>query len=169
MDYDIKVYVDGRQKGHMNSNLEFDLVYLGRITDRLNRKYRMKGYTEVKNCYSPDGGYSLMFNEKLMKSVVISYEKRHLLDFTDSAGNRIERGKVYRGELQGEKISKDHSYDRYIVTEGLKGKLYIRNLTRSNQCVVWDSHPHMCKTVQDKYDFDQKYIDSLKLQMECGV
>lgn len=163
MKYDIKVYVDGNHKGHEVNENKFNYNWLDRILKNLTGKYTRKGYTEIHNCRGGDNGYSVMFNEKLMKSVVISYRTEHLLDFNDIDGNPILAGKIYLGELQGEKISDDHTYDRYTISMDCCGKLYIRNITRTDQHIVWGDFPHMTKTIPDKFDFDQQYVDSLKL------
>ena len=93
-----------------------------------------------------------------MKSAVISAKFRTESDFVDADGQPIILSKLYRSEENG---------DRYSINEGslcLEGRLYLRNVDK------WESHietvdgrVRMSSTVPDKYDFDQKFIDELKL------
>ena len=99
-----------------------------------------------------------MFNEHEMKSAVIFGKFRTESDFIDADGQPIILSKLYRSEDNG---------DRYSINESSsdsEGRLYLRNEEK------WESHietfegrARMTRTVADKYDFDQKFIDGLKL------
>ena len=102
-----------------------------------------------------------MFNEDEMKSAVVFAKFRTESDFVDADGQPIILSKLYRSEENG---------DRYSINEGslcLEGRLYLRNVDK------WESHietvdgrVRMSSTVPDKYDFDQTFIDGLKLHRE---
>ena len=76
----------------------------------------------------------------------------------DADGQPIILSQLYRSEDSG---------DRYSINESpyeWKGKLYLRNVDKWDSHIeTVDGHIRMSRTVHDKYDFDQKFIDSLKL------
>ena len=120
-----------------------------------------KGYKTVKTVKwssSSECQYNVLFNEDEMKSAVVFAKFHTESDFIDADGQPIILSQLYRSEDSG---------DRYSINESpyeWKGKLYLRNADK------WESHietvdgrVRMSRTVDDKYDFDQKFIDSLKL------
>ena len=123
-----------------------------------------KGYKTVKTVKwssSSECQYNVLFNEDEMKSAVVFAKFHTESDFIDADGQPIILSQLYRSEDSG---------DRYSINESpyeWKGKLYLRNVDK------WDSHietvdgrVRMSRTVDDKYDFEQKFIDSLKLHRE---
>ena len=158
MKYVIEIFENGDRTDVLVSNDKYDWDGYSKLFSDKKSSYINKGYKTVKGLSSSDGRYNVMFNEDEMKSAVISAKFRTESDFVDADGQPIILSELYRSEESG---------DRYSINESpydWKGKLYLRNIDK------WDSHTEtvdgrvrMSRTVDDKYDFDQKFIDSLKL------
>ena len=99
-----------------------------------------------------------MFNEDDMKSAVVFAKFHTESDFIDADGQPIILSQLYRSEDSG---------DIYSINESpyeWKGKLYLRNADKwESHIETVDGHLRMSRTVDDKYDFDQTFIDGLKL------
>lgn len=165
MKYILRIYIDGKLKSESVKTNDHDWNWLDKRLEKIHAKYTDNGYKNIQECISKDYGYVVFFNDEIMKSAVVSYSGKQILDFNDSNKIPIIEGKTYRGILQGEKFDHDHDHDRYQIRVGWNNELYIRNLTRCEGHIV-NTHGfcRMSTTVGDKYDFDQNYIDALKLE-----
>ena len=158
MKYVIEIFENGVRTDVFVTNDKYDWVGYSKVFSDKKSSYVDKGYKTVKGSVSSERRYNVLFNEDEMKSAVISAKFRTESDFVDADGQPIILSKLYRSEENG---------DRYSINESSmawEGKLYLRNADK------WESHietvdgrVRMSKTVPDKYDFDQKFIDSLKL------
>lgn len=165
MKYNIRVYVDGVLSQRKTSTKNFNWDWLEMVFNELKSKYTKMGYEEIRSSTDGDRCDSVLYNERQMKAVVLSYESEIVLDFYDSEGHPIIEGKTYLGNLAGEKFDGDHNYDRYTIHMGSLDSLYIRNITRMDgHSVSKDGyHYYMSAVTPDRYNFDQEYIDKLGL------
>lgn len=158
MKYIIEIFENGIRTDVLVTDDKYDWDGYAKLYFDIKRSYVKKGYKTVKGSSSSDGRYNVMFNEDEMKSAVVFAKFHTESDFVDVDGQPIILSELYRSEENG---------DRYSINESpydLKGKLYLRNADK------WESHietvdgrVRMSRTVDDKYDFDQKFIDGLKL------
>lgn len=158
MKYVIEIFENGVRSDVLVTNDKYDWDGYAKLYFDKKRSYVKKGYKTVKGSSGSDGQYNVMFNEDEMKSAVVSAKFRTESDFIDADGQPIILSKLYRSEENG---------DRYSINESSmawEGRLYLRNADK------WESHietvdgrVRMSRTVDDKYDFDQKFIDGLKL------
>ena len=154
----IEIFENGVRTDVLVTNDKYDWDGYSKLFSDKKSSYVNKGYKTVKGSASSDLRYSVLFNEDEMKSAVVSAKFHTESDFIDADGQPIILSKLYRSE---------ESDDRYSINESpyeWKGKLYLRNADK------WESHietvdgrVRLSHTVDDKYDFDQKFIDSLKL------
>ena len=167
MKYVIEIFENGVRSDVLVSNDKYDWDGYSKLFLNKKSSYVKKGYKTVKGSATIEHRYNVLFNEEEMKSAVVSSKFRTESDFVDADGQPIILSKLYRSEDNGDRYSiNESSYD-------WKGKLYLRNVDK------WDSHTEtvngclqietvfdgsrMSRTVDDKYDFDQKVIDGLKL------
>ena len=170
MKYVIEIFENGVRSDVLVINDGYDWAGYSKLFSDKEDSYLNKGYKIVKTVKwssSSECQYNVLFNEDEMKSAVVSAKFRTESDFVDADGQPIILSQLYRSEDSG---------DRYSINESpyeWKGKLYLRNVEK------WESHTEtvngclhietvfdgsrMSRTVDDKYDFDQKFIDSLKL------
>lgn len=155
MKYVIEIFENGVRTDVLVTDDKYD--WDGYSKSFLNKKssYVKKGYKTVKGSATSEYRYNVLFNEVEMKSAVVSAKFRTESDFVDADGQPIILSKLYRSEDNG---------DRYSINLALDGKLYLRNEEK------WESHietvegrVRLSYKIADKYDFDQKDIDSLKL------
>ena len=170
MKYVIEIFENGDRIDVLVSNDKYDWDGYSKLFLDKKNSYANKGYKTVKGLASSERRYNILFNEDEMKSAVISSKFHTESDFIDADGEPIILSQLYRSEESG---------DRYSINESpydWKGKLYLRNVDK------WDSHTEtvngclqietvfdgsrMSHVVGDKYDFDQNFIDSLKLHKE---
>ena len=161
MKYVIEIFENGVRTDVLVTNDKYDWDGYSKLFSDKKSSYVNKGYETVKGSVSSERRYNVLFNEDEMKSAVISSKFHTESDFVDADGQPIILSKLYRSEENG---------DRYSINEGslcLEGRLYLRNVDK------WESHietvdgrVRMSSTVLDKYDFDQTFIDSLKLHRE---
>ena len=161
MKYVIEIFENGVRTDVLVTNDKYDWDGYAKLYFDKKHSYVNKDYKTVKDSSSSECHYSILFNEDEMKSAVVSAKFRTESDFVDADGQPIILSKLYRSEDSG---------DRYSINESSmawEGKLYLRNADK------WESHietvdgrVRMSRTVDDKYDFDQKFIDSLKLHRE---
>ena len=161
MKYVIEIFENGIRTDVLVSNDKYDWDGYSKLFLNKKSSYVKKGYKTVKGSATSEHRYNVLFNEDEMKSAVVSAKFRTESDFVDADGQPIILSKLYRSEESG---------DRYSINESpyeWKGKLYLRNVEK------WESHietvdgrVRMSSTVPDKYDFDQTFIDSLKLHRE---
>ena len=161
MKYVIEIFENGDRIDVLVTDNEYDWYGCGKLFFNKLDSYLNKGYEIIKELSGSERRYNVLFNEDEMKSAVISSKFHTESDFVDADGQPIILLKLYRSEESG---------DRYYINESpydWKGKLYLRNVDK------WDTHTEtvnghlrMSRTVPDKYDFDQKFIDSLKLHRE---
>ena len=154
----IEIFENGVRTDVLVTNDKYDWDGYSKLFSDKKSSYVNKGYKTVKGSASSDLRYSVLFNEDEMKSAVVSAKFHTESDFIDADGQPIILSQLYRSEDNG---------DRYSINESSssgEGKLYLRNEEK------WESHietvggrARMSATIADKYDFDQKFIDSLKL------
>ena len=161
MKYVIEIFENGDRTDVLVSIDKYNWDGYAKLFFDKKHSYVKKGYYTVKGSSTSEHRYNVLFNEDEMKSAVV-YAKFHTeSDFVDADGQPIILSKLYRSEENG---------DRYSINEGslcLEGRLYLRNVDK------WESHietvdgrVRMSSTVPDKYDFDQTFIDGLKLHRE---
>ena len=161
MKYVIEIFENGDMTDVLVTNDKYDWDGYSKLFSNKLDSYLNKGYKIVKTVKwssSSECQYNVLFNEDEMKSAVVFAKFHTESDFVDADGQPIILSQLYRSEDSG---------DRYSINESpydYKGKLYLRNADK------WESHietvdgrVRMSRTVDDKYDFDQKFIDSLKL------
>ena len=158
MRYVIEIFENGIRTDVLVSNDKYDWDEYSKLFLNKKSSYVKKGYKTVKGSATSEHRYNVLFNEDEMKSAVISAKFRTESDFIDADGQPIILSKLYRSEDNG---------DRYSINESSlvgEGRLYLRNEEK------WESHietvdgrARMSRSVPDKYDFDQKFIDGLKL------
>ena len=161
MKYVIEIFENGVRTDVLVTNDKYDWDGYSKLFSDKKSSYVNKDYETVKGSVSSERRYNVLFNEDEMKSAVISSKFHTESDFVDADGQPIILSKLYRSEENG---------DRYSINEGslcLEGRLYLRNVDK------WESHietvdgrVRMSSTVPDKYDFDQTFIDGLKLHRE---
>ena len=164
MKYVIEIFENGVRTDVLVTNDKYDWDGYSKLFFDKNSSYVNKGYKTVKTVKwssSSECQYNVLFNEDEMKSAVVFAKFHTESDFIDADGQSIILSQLYRSEDSG---------DIYSINESpyeWKGKLYLRNADK------WESHietvdgrVRMSRTVDDKYDFDQKFIDSLKLHRE---
>ena len=161
MKYVIEIFENGVITDVLVTNDKYDWDGYSKLFSDKKSSYVNKGYETVKGSVSSERRYNVLFNEDEMKSAVISFKFHTESDFVDADGEPIILSKLYRSEDSG---------DRYSINESpyeWKGKLYLRNVDKWDSHIeTVDGHIRMSRTVDDKYDFDQKFIDSLKLHRE---
>ena len=157
MKYVIEIFENGVRTDVLVTNDGYD----SKVFSDIMGSYVKKGYKIVKTVKwssSSECQYNVLFNEDEMKSAVVFAKFHTESDFIDADGQPIILSQLYRSEDSG---------DRYSINESpyeWKGKLYLRNVDKWDSHIeTVDSHIRMSRTVHDKYDFDQKFIDSLKL------
>lgn len=161
MKYVIEIFENGVRSDVLVTNDKYDWDGYAKLFSDKKCSYVKKGYYTVKGSATSEHRYNVMFNEDEMKSAVVFAKFRTESDFVDADGQPIILSKLYRSEENG---------DRYSINESSmawEGRLYLRNADK------WESHietvdgrVQMSRTVDDKYDFDQEFIDSLKLHRE---
>ena len=163
MKYVIEIFENGVRTDVLVTNDKYDWDGYSKLFSDKKSSYVNKGYETVKGSVSSERRYNVLFNEDEMKSAVISAKFHTESDFIDADAQPIILSEPYRSEESG---------DRYLINKSpwfYEGGLYLRNVDK------WDIHTEtvnghlrMSRTVPDKYDFDQKFIDSLKLHREKG-
>lgn len=155
MKYVIEIFENGVRSDVLVTNDDYDWDGYSKLFSDKKASYADKGYVTVKGSNSSECRYSLLFDEDEMKSAVVCAKFYTESDFVDADGQPIIMSKLYRSEDSG---------DRYSVNEYLYKGMYLRNVDR------WDSHVEtvngqlrISRGVGDVYEFDQKYIDGLKL------
>ena len=161
MKYVIEIFENGVRTDVLVTNDKYDWDGYSKLFSDKKSSYVNKGYETVKDSVSSERRYNFLFNEDEMKSAVISAKFHTESDFVDADGEPIILSKLYRSEDSG---------DRYSINDSSlcwNGRLYLRNVDKwKSQIEIVDGHVRMSRTVPDKYDFDQKFIDSLKLHRE---
>ena len=162
----IEIFENGVRTDVLVTNDKYDWDGYSKLFFDKNSSYVNKGYKTVKTVKwssSSECQYNVLFNEDEMKSAVVFAKFHTESDFIDADGQPIILSQLYRSEDSG---------DRYSINESpyeWKGKLYLRNVDKWDSHIeTVDGHIRMSRTVDDKYDFDQKFIDSLKLHREKG-
>ena len=156
MKYVIEIFENGIRTDVLVTDDKYDWDGYSKLYLNKKSSYVKKGYKTVQGSATSEHRYNVLFNEVEMKSAVISAKFRTESDFIDADGQPIILSKLYRSEDNGE---------RYSINESSsEGKLYLRNEEK------WESHietvdgrARMTATIADKYDFDKKFIDGLKL------
>ena len=158
MKYIIEIFENGVITDVLVTDDEYNWYGCGKLLSNKLDSYLNKGYEIIKELSGSDRSYNVLFNEDEMKTAVVSAKFHTESDFIDADGEPIILSKLYRSEDSG---------DRYSINEGFlcwDGRLYLRNVDKwESQIETVDGHLRMSRTVPDKYDFDQKFIDSLKL------
>ena len=164
MKYVIEIFENGDRTDVLVSDDKYDWDGYSKLFFDKNSSYVNKGYKTVKTVKwssSSECQYDVLFNEDEMKSAVVFTKFHTESDFIDADGQPIILSQLYRSEDSG---------DIYSINESLyewKGKLYLRNADKwESHIETVDGHLRMSRTVDDKYDFDQKFIDGLKLHRE---
>ena len=164
MKYVIEIFENGVRTDVLVTDDKYDWDGYSKLFSNKLDSYLNKGYKTVKTVKwssSSECQYNVLFNEDEMKSAVVFAKFHTESDFIDADGQPIILSQLYRSEDSG---------DRYSINESpyeWKGKLYLRNVDKWDSHIeTVDGHIRMSRTVPDKYDFDQKFIDSLKLHRE---
>ena len=161
MRYVIEIFENGVRTDVLVSNDKYDWDGYSKLFSNKLDSYLNKGYEIIKELSGSDRSYNVLFNEDEMKSVVVSAKFHTESDFIDADGQSIILSKLYRSEDSGDRYSINKSSWPY------KGGLYLRNVYRWERHVeTVNGRTQMSRTVGDRYDFDQKFIDSLKLHRE---
>ena len=158
MKYVIEIFENGVRTDVLVSNDKYDWDGYSKVFSDIKGSYVKKGYKTVKGSATGEHRYNVMFNEDEMKSAVVFAKFRTESDFVDADGQPIILSKLYRSEENG---------DRYSINESSSDsecKLYLRNEDKwESRIETVDGRARMSSTIDDKYDFDQKFIDGLKL------
>ena len=161
MKYVIEIFENGDRTDVLVTDDKYDWDGYSKLFSNKLDSYLNKGYKTVKTVKwssSSECQYNVLFNEDEMKSAVVFAKFHTESDFIDVDGQPIILSQLYRSEDSG---------DIYSINESpyeWKGKLYLRNVEKwESHIETVDGHVRMSRTVDDKYDFDQKFIDSLKL------
>ena len=161
MKYVIEIFENGVRTDVLVTNDKYDWDGYSKLFSNKLDSYLNKGYKTVKTVKwssSSECQYNVLFNEDEMKSAVVFAKFHTESDFIDADGQPIILSQLYRSEDSG---------DIYSINESpyeWKGKLYLRNADKwESHIETVDGHVRMSRTVDDKYDFDQKFIDGLKL------
>ena len=161
MKYVIEIFENGVRTDVLVTNDGYDWDGYSKVFSDIMGSYVKKGYKTVKTVKwssSSECQYNVLFNEDEMKSAVVFAKFHTESDFIDADGQPIILSQLYRSEDSG---------DRYSINDGSlcwDGRLYLRNVDKwESQIETVDGHVWMSRTVPDKYDFDQKFIDGLKL------
>ena len=158
MKYIIEIFENGDRTDVLVTNDKYDWDGYAKLFSDKKCSYVKKGYYTVKGSATSEHRYNVMFNEDEMKSAVVFAKFRTESDFVDADGQPIILSKLYRSEENG---------DRYSINESSmawEGRLYLRNAGKwESRIETVDGSVLMSRTVDDKYDFDQKFIDGLKL------
>ena len=164
MKYVIEIFENGDRTDVLVTNDKYDWDGYSKLFFDKEDSYLNKGYKIVKTVKwssSSECQYDVLFNEDEMKSAVVFAKFHTESDFIDADGQPIILSQLYRSEDSG---------DIYSINESpyeWKGKLYLRNADKwESHIETVDGHLRMSRTVDDKYDFDQKFIDGLKLHRE---
>ena len=164
MKYVIEIFENGVRSDVLVINDGYDWDGYSKLFSDKEDSYLNKGYKIVKTVKwssSSECQYNVLFNEDEMKSAVVSAKFHTESDFIDADGEPIILSKLYRSEDSGYIYSINESPYEW------KGKLYLRNVDKwESHIETVDGHVRMSRTVDDKYDFDQKFIDGLKLHRE---
>ena len=163
MKYVIEIFENGVRTDVLVTDDEYNWYGCGKLLSNKLDSYLNKGYEIIKELSGSDRSYNVLFNEDEMKSAVISSKFHTESDFVDADGQPIILSKLYRSEESG---------DRYLINKSpwfYEGGLYLRNADKFESHVeTVNGHTQMSRPVGDRYDFDQKFIDSLKLHREKG-
>ena len=158
MRYVIEIFENGIRTDVLVSNDKYDWDEYSKLFLNKKSSYVKKGYKTVKGSATSEHRYNVLFNEDEMKSAVIFGKFRTESDFIDADGQPIILSKLYRSEDNG---------DRYSINESSSvgdGRLYLRNADKCESHIeTVEGRARMSATIADKYDFDQKFIDGLKL------
>lgn len=158
MKYVIEIFENGDRTDVLVTNDKYNWDGYAKLFFDKKRSYVKKGYYTVKGSATSEHRYNVLFNEDEMKSAVVFAKFHTESDFVDADGQPIILSKLYRSEENG---------DRYSINENSmawKGKLYLRNADKwESRIETVDGRVRMSSTVPDKYDFDQTFIDGLKL------
>ena len=158
MKYVIEIFENGVRTDVLVTNDKYDWDGYSKLFSDKKSSYVNKGYETVKGSVSSERRYNVLFNEDEMKSAVISSKFHTESDFVDADGQPIILSKLYRSEESG---------DRYLINKSpwfYEGGLYLRNADKFESHVeTVNGRTQMSRPVGDRYDFDQKFIDSLKL------
>ena len=158
MKYVIEIFENGVRTDVLVTNDEYDWDRFDKMFSYKLDSYLNKGYKIVSESSSSECSYNLLFNDGEMKSTVIAAKFHTESDFIDAYGQPIILSKLYRSEDSGDRYSINKSPWPYKVG------LYLRNEDKVESHVeTVNGHTQMSRTVGDRYDFDQKFIDSLKL------
>ena len=161
MKYVIEIFENGVRSDVFVTNDEYDYDGYSKVYSDKEDSYLNKGYKSISESSSSECSYNVLFKEDEMKSVVVSAKFHTEIDFIDDDGQPIILSKLYRSEDSGDRYSINKSSWPY------KGGLYLRNVSRWERHVeTVNGRTQMSRTVGDRYDFDQKFIDSLKLHRE---
>ena len=161
MKYVIEIFENGIRSDVFVTSDEYDYDGYSKVYSDKEGSYLNKGYKSISESSSSECSYNVLFNEDEMKSVVVSAKFHTESDFIDADGQPIILSKLYRSEDIGDRYSINKSFWPY------KGGLYLRNVSRWERHVeTVNGRTQMSRTVGDRYDFDQKFIDSLKLHRE---
>ena len=164
MKYVIEIFENGVRSDVLVTNDEYDWDRFDKMFSYKLDLYLNKGYKSISESSSSECSYNVLFNEDEMKSVVVSADFHTESDFIDSDGQPIILSELYRSEESG---------DRYLINKShwfYEGGLYLRNADKFESHVeTVNGCTQMSRTVGDRYDFDQKFIDSLKLHREGSI
>ena len=158
MKYIIEIFENGVITDVLVTDDEYNWYGCGKLLSNKLDSYLNKGYEIIKELSGSDRSYNVLFNEDEMKTAVVSAKFHTESDFIDADGQPIILSQLYRSEDSG---------DIYSINESpyeWKGKLYLRNVEKwESHTETVNGHLRMSRTVPDKYVFDQKFIDGLKL------
>ena len=161
MKYVIEIFENGIRSDVFVTNDEYDWDGFDKMFSNKLDSYLSKGYEIIKELTFSDRSYNVLFNEDEMKSAVVSADFHTESDFIDTDGQPIILSKLYRSEDSGDRYSINKSPWPYKVG------LYLRNEDKFESHIeTVNGHTQMSRTVGDRYDFGQKFIDSLKLYKE---
>ena len=161
MKYVIEIFENGIRSDVFVTNDEYDWDGYSKVFSDKENSYFNKGYKIIRESLSSERSYNVLFNEDEMKSAVVSAKFHTESDFIDADGQPIILSKLYCSEDSGDRYSINKSPWSY------KGGLYLRNDDKFESHVgTVNGCTQMSRTVGDRYDFDQKFIDSLKLHRE---
>lgn len=123
MKYTIKVYQDNVLVCEDTAEKNYRWSVLTKYYHNKVNSFQKKGYRSLIEVTSADGGYTVLFDSKKMKTVVLNYTTVNTTDFKDVRGKEIIVGEYYVG-------SNGQTYS--INRSGWHDGFYLRNYVKED-------------------------------------
>jgi len=123
MKYTIKVYQDNVLVCEDTAEKDYRWSVLTKYYTNKKESLLKKGYRLLVEATTAEGGYTVLFNSKKMKTVALNYTTVNTTDFKDARGKEIIEGEYYVG-------SNGQTYS--INRSGWHDGFYLRNYVRTD-------------------------------------